>query len=514
MDDRFDAAPIGLLETTREGEVTAVNERAVTLLGLDPDRLPGAPIDAVFPASVENTVPNAIEGGLSERTAVEQYYPGLERWLEVTLVPTGGAVSIYLRDVSDRHRSQQRFEDLKGDLDRLTITNRLISDILAALVDASTREEIAETICDRLGDTDIYEFAWVGERELGGDEMVVRASAGETGRTLEQIGACLDDGVAPPEQRAIETATPAVVQPLGEEESVPKAIRRAAFADGLQSLLAIPLSYGSNVYGVVGIYSADQDAFSKRERSSFGTVGEMAGFAINASRHRNLLLSDTVVELTIELTDQAAPLVAASTAQGQLALDGTVPQGSELLCYVTVSQQPPETAAESLAAAAGVETVRVIGEYEDGGSIEVVLDEETPLGVLSTQGATIQHAEYEDGRGECTVELSPAEDVRRIAEAVTREYDGGVVAKRQRERELATSREFRDELSERLTERQENALRTAFFADYFESPRGSTAEEVAGALGITGPTLLHHLRAGQRKLLAEFFDATDQRHQG
>jgi predicted DNA binding protein len=84
------------------------------------------------------------------------------------------------------------------------------------------------------------------------------------------------------------------------------------------------------------------------------------------------------------------------------------------------------------------------------------------------------------------------------------------VAKRERERDVTTAREFRDELQDRLTDRQENALRTAFFANYFESPRGSSAAEVAKALDITGPTLLHHLRAGQRKLLAEFLAPGDE----
>jgi len=509
MDRRLEAAPMGLLETRPDGAVTAVSDRAATLLDVDPDRSEGRSIGEVFPESIDNSVPDAFEDGLSERKTVEQYYPGLDRWLEVTLAPVGESVVVYLQNVTGRHERERENEQLRGDLDRLTITNRLISDILAALVDASTREEIAATICERLGETDIYEFAWVGERELGGDELAIRASAGTTGRTLEQIGDCLDDGVAPPEQRVIETGTPEIVQPLGGKQSVPESIRRAAFADGLQSLLAIPLTYGSNVYGVVGIYSNDQDAFSERERASFGTVGEMAGFAINAARHRNQLLSDTLVELTLEITDENAPLVAASAASGELVLDGTVPQGSELLCYVTVTDRSPEAVAESLTEVEGVTAARVIGEYDTGGSLELRLAEETPLGLLATQGAAIQHAEYQNGHGECVIELSPAEDVRRVAEAVTREYEGGVVAKRQRERELATSREFRDELSDRLTDRQQNALRTAFFAEYFQSPRGSSAEEVADALGITGPTLLYHLRAGQRKLLSEFFDATD-----
>jgi predicted DNA binding protein len=92
---------------------------------------------------------------------------------------------------------------------------------------------------------------------------------------------------------------------------------------------------------------------------------------------------------------------------------------------------------------------------------------------------------------------------------VTRRFDAEVLAKREEEREIETAQEFRNDLHDRLTDRQETVLRTAFLADYFESPRGSAAEEVAAALDITAPTLLYHLRAGQRKLLEEFFQSTE-----
>ncbi len=509
MDDRFEMAPVGVLEISPNGAVRALNDRAETLLEAGSMSVHGEPISETFPESVENTVPTLIDDGVRQRKQFEEYYPELDRWLELTVIPLEEGVVVYLQDVGQRHSDEQQIESLRGDLDRVTITNQTISDILAELVDASSREEIAATLCERLGMTDLYEFAWVGEREIGGDELLISASAGTTGRTLDEIRACLEQNETPPEQRAIETGTPETVQPLGQAKSVPESIRRGAFADGLQSLLAIPLTYGSSVYGVVGIYSADQDAFSEREVASFGTVGEMAGFAINAARHRNLLLSDTVVELTLALTDRDAPFVAASKA-AKLTIDGIVPQGSELLCYVAVEDESPEQIAEAVTDFADVSDARVISEYESGGAVEVTMGDSTPLGMLSSLGGTIKRVEYTDGRGECTIELSPAEDVRRIVEAITREYDGEVIAKRQRERERTTPREFRETLSHRLTDRQENALRTAFFADYFESPRESTAEEVANALGITGPTLLHHLRAGQRKLLSEFFETSDR----
>ena len=508
MQDRYDSAPIGILEATHDGVVTAANDRATELLRHD--HPVDQPVSAVFPESIENTVPAAFDRSPPESNNVEEYYPELDCWFDISVVPTAESVTVYLQDVTDRHRDRQRIEQLRGDIDRLTITNKLISDILGELVDASTRTEIAETICDRLGETDIYEFAWVGERDPGSDDIQIQASAGTPGRTLEALGNSLDDGTVLPEQRAIETEAPVIVQPLGGDQSVPETVRRAAFADGLQSLLAIPLTYGSNVYGVVGIYSPDQDAFSERERASFETVGEMAGFAINASRQRSLIRSDSVVELTLELTDGDAPLVAvATTTDSRIVLDGVVGQGGDLYCYLRVEGQP-EAVADELDTTPDARESRILGTHESGGSLEVDLTPETPLGVLSAQGVTITHAEYENGRGECTIELSPETDVRRVASAITEEYDAQVLTKRRQERELTTPEGFRDALSDRLTDKQETALRTAFFADYFESPRGSSAEEVAETLDITGPTLLHHLRAGQRKLLAEFFERTDR----
>lgn len=508
MDDRHDDAPIGMIETTRAGTVTAANATAKGLLGRE--QLADRCVADVFPESVENTVPAVFDRSEPTTQDVEEYYPEPDRWFDVSVRPSGEGVIIYLQDVTDRHQDRQRIEQLRADIDRLTVTNTLISDILGELVDASSREEIAATICERLGGTDRYEFAWIGERELGSEEIRVQASAGTPGRTLDAIEETLAAGAVVPEQQAIETGLPEIVQPLGEEQTVPEGIRRAAFADGLQSLLTIPLTYGSNVYGVVGIYAADQEAFSQRERASFETVGEMAGFAINASRQRNLIRSDTVVELTIEFTDRDAPLVSVATAtDSRLVLDGVVGQGGDLYCYLVVEDNAPEAVAGRLAEVPEADETRVISDYETGGSLEVDLAPETPLGTLSAQGVTISSAEYENGRGECTIELSPGTDVRRVADAITHEYDAQVLAKRRRERELTTPQEFRDELSDQLTGKQETALRTAFFADYFESPRGSTAEEVADALGITGPTLLHHLRAGQKKLLAEFFDTTD-----
>ncbi|WEL18978.1 Putative light- and oxygen-sensing transcriptionregulator [Halorhabdus sp. SVX81] len=513
MDTGFEHAPIGILEVSPDGVVRDGNDAAASMLAVDAAASAGEPIDTVFPASVEGRVPQAFETPPDAELSFVEYYPELDRWLAVDLVPGDDAVYVYLRDETDGRRREQRLDSLRSDLRRLTIGNELIADVLGDLVGASTREEIAETICRRLGGTDIYAFAWVGERAVGSGEIVLQAAAGTTGRTLEQLKTALDGDADIPELRTIERGAPTIVGSLGEDKSVPEDIRRAAFADGLGSLLAVPLTYGSSVYGVVGIYAAERNAFSERERESFGTVGEMAGFAINATRNRSLLSSERVVELTFRLADPAAPLVAtAAETDARIDVTGVLAQGEELRCYVDAdTERSPDEIGAVLADHESVIETRTVAEYDGGGSIEVVQRAETPLGQLLSQGGTVQSATFGPDGDRVVVDLPPSEDVRRIADAITRRYDAAVIAKRERRRDERTTGEVRDSVTDRLTDRQEEALRTAFFANYFESPRGSSAEEVADALGITGPTLLHHLRAGQRKLLADVFEATDRR---
>jgi predicted DNA binding protein len=511
--DRLSGCPVGVIDVSDEGRVVDANDTAATVLDTDRDSLLDSHVDGVFPHSVERTLPRLFaDGRPDDDHEFEEYYPTLEQWLSVTVRPTDGDVRVYVEDATTRYERQQSADRLREQLDRMAVISELVSAILVELVGATSREDIAETVCRRLGETDRYEFAWFGEREIGGDDVVIRASAGTSDRTTAAIRESLGDDTETAEERAMETGEVSLVEPIADDPSVPEPIRQAAFADGLQSSLSIPLVYGDTVYGVVGLYSVEQDAFSERERSSFGTLGNVAGFAINAARHRNLLLSDTVTELTLEYSADGGPLAAASAAfDTDLSLDGVVArEESDVLCYVAVTGAETDALADHLADTDGVDRTRVIESSDSGGTVEVALDGETPVVSVSSLGGTIQSVSAEDGRGTLVVELPPGEDVRRISETIKREFDAELVAKQERERSVTTERDVRDALGDRLTDKQAEALRTAFFADYFESPRGSTAEEVADSLGVTAPTLLYHLRAGQRKLLSSFFEEDER----
>ncbi|WP_336037846.1 helix-turn-helix domain-containing protein [Halobacterium yunchengense] len=58
----------------------------------------------------------------------------------------------------------------------------------------------------------------------------------------------------------------------------------------------------------------------------------------------------------------------------------------------------------------------------------------------------------------------------------------------------------------RLTDRQLEAVRTAYDMGYFEQPRGANAGDVAAELGVAASTFTEHLAAAQRKLLADVLE--------
>ena len=510
MDDRLQRAPIGVLDVSTEGIVLDSNEIGQKLVdATDPT---GAPIADVFPRSVDDTLLTAFEGESVTETDFEEYYPDLDRWLTVSVVAPDEGGTVYVRDVTERRREKQSLQRLRQERKRTELIDDVRSDILGALVDATSREEIAETICRGLGETDLYEFAWVGERDVGRDGLVSRAVAGETGEIFGAVRDAVDDGtVTTPEERAVSSGRLQAAQPLTASSAVPESVRTAGFADGVQSALTIPVVYGSNVHGVVGVYASGTEAFSERERSSFETLGEIAGFAITAVRNRNLLLSDTVAEITFELGESSVLTRLSQSLDSTLKLDGLVPQADDaLLCFVSVEGDGIDRIDQETAGMEAIRRTRVISESDSGGSVELTIRGSTPLLAISSLGGTVRRARFEGGTGRLVVDLPPDGDVRRIVETVGREHDAEFVSKAERNRSVTTAREFRDELDERLTQRQQTVLRTAYFADYFESPRGSTAEEVATSLDITGSTLLHHLRAGQRKLLDAYLDGRTQ----
>jgi len=508
MNDQLRSVPIGIIEVTRDGTVTDLNDAAAAAIKADPEALRGADLLERFPKSADGTLRDAFGGKSPSPRSFEEYYPTVDRWLAVD-ISVDDSVLVSVRDRTEHRETERTVERLEQRLDRVQRIDGLVVAVLQRLLDASDRTEVGQTVCENLGGSDPYAFSMVADRDFPNDRLQVVADAGDADDLLDRIEAGLERTDSLPERQAVETGESQLVEAIAGDERIPRDVRQAAFGNGLQSCLAVPLSYQGTVYGVASVYSRREDGFSQQERAGLETLGSVAGFAIRAIRQEDLLVADTVTEVTIDVRDERLPFVrAAGEAEQALSFDGAVPRGDEsVVCYVAAGDAA-DGVGESLTEHDAVADVTWIRSEQDP-LLQVTLDGDTPVTALTRWGATVASGEYTPQSGQLVVEAPPEGDIRRMLEAVDDTASQlSLVAKEDRTYSPDPVEAFRDSLGERLTERQRTVLRTAYLSDYFESPRGSTSEEVAETLDITGPTVLYHLRRAQQKLI-EAFIATD-----
>jgi DNA-binding CsgD family transcriptional regulator len=520
LDDRLRAAPIGAIETSTDGRVLDADETAATTLQTTVDSLRGTDIREAFPRSAAGTLRAAFAGDSVTARSFEEYYPRTDRWLAVD-IDVGETVLVYVRDRTRRNEKQERVDRLERRLERVQEINGLVATVLQRVIDASDRGAVGRTVCERLGGTDLYRFAWVGERDFPDDTLQALAAAGDAPDLRDQIGDTLAEAGALPERAALETGETQLVGSIADDETVPRDVRRAAFGHGLRSCLAVPLAYRGTTYGVVSVYSGREDGFSDQERAGLETLARVAGFAIRALRQEDLLVADTLTEVTVQVRDESLPFVRAVREAGcALALDGAVPRGDgAVICYLGTGQSgdgtdgsagDPDDASPGIEATladdGAVTDVRRIG--DDGESqLQATLVGETPVTTLVAWGATVTAAEYAPDSARIVAEAPPDGDVRRMVEAVdATAAETNLVAKAETARTPDSAEAFRNDLDERLTDRQRSVLRTAHLSGYFASPRESTSEEVADTLDIAGSTLLYHLRRAERELVGAYFE--------
>ncbi|WP_241431233.1 bacterio-opsin activator domain-containing protein [Halococcus thailandensis] len=430
----------------------------------------------------------------SEDVASEAITAGVTDYLQ-----KGGGLDQYtvlanrIENAVAQRRAERRLESQRDELATLDRINVVIQDIVRGLVAAATREEIAATVCERIAAAELYEFAWIAERDAGG-EFTVRTGAGVDTDTVEI--AATDGGTARLPAELPETD----VVEVFEDGTGPWQI------DGEPPgpVAAVPLSYNEVVYGVLVVAATRADAFSKRERAGFAVLGEVAGFAIDAAQNTKLLLSDTALVLELRVVDEAAfPTTLTRRLDCRYLVDGVVPAADgAVLQYVTVEGTDPDRVRELAQESSVVEDCRLVSSHDEGGVFEIAT-RESPVNSIVDAGGTIDEWLVENGDGTMVVAVAPETDVRTMVAAFERAHPGSeLLSKHTVDRsDDATARQAVDE---RLTDKQRAALRAAYFAGYYEWPRRSTAEEIADSMGVSSPTLHNHLRKAQQQLLVAF----------
>lgn len=191
-----------------------------------------------------------------------------------------------------------------------------------------------------------------------------------------------------------------------------------------------------------------------------------------------------------------AELVALCEEADQYDFEELACHGNGAVVRVGVRRRLEEERLSSLEA---VDNWDYVAETEEGHVYVIAFTApEIPASVADRVGELVGTCDPElDERGATMSLIGPQEA---IADALEAYEDAGVSPDLRR---LGTYDGRRDPLEE-LTDRQEEVIRTAYDAGYYEVPREASTEEVAAELEVDSSTVAEHLQRAERNLLGQF----------
>ncbi|SIQ81748.1 PAS domain S-box-containing protein [Haladaptatus litoreus] len=431
---------------------------------------------------------------------------------------TQAALDRVSRESALREREQE-LEQQTERLERLHETTELLRDIEHLLVLSDSRSNMVSEVCERLAETDRFAMSWIGRPDETASQVIPEAWAGTERGYLDSVSLTLDgdsetEDKGEPAAMAIQSGDLTAIENVADVAGVTAGLqsddwRPEALMRGYQSVVAIPLVYRDYSYGVLAVYANRPDAFDALSREVFAELGETIAYAINAIETKRGLLTDQTVELDLRVHDSDDLLQRlAGNLDCQVAYEGVVAGNEdEDHLFITASMTDIEAVQSYLNGVVGVTNSRLVSERDENALFEVTVTEPLFASALVERGAVPESITASEESIRAVVNVPHTTEVREFVETLRARYPGlELAARRNRERPVQTVQTCRAAFEERLTDRQQQVLETAYLSGFFDSPRSTTGQEVAASLDITQPTFINHLRSAQRKLFDQLYE--------
>lgn len=436
-------------------------------------------------------------GSLDDR--IQQLVGLLAATTEAALDRVAGRADIRERDrvLADR---TARLELIEQVLEALR-------DVESLLIGAGTRDEIERQLCERLTEMSPYDFAWIGTVPPDSDTVEPRTWTGSEDGYLDEVS--FDVGGAEPAARTAETGKITVVSNVADH------LREAAWArtaidHDFQSVAAVPLVYGETTYGVLVVYATAANGFREPVSSVLGEMGELAAYSINNVETRRGILAERVTELELRIHEPKTFLNAVARVTGEsVSYREILPEERGTARVLFALSDPPVedvlALEEEFVAVDSLTHVTAGDEH----LFRATVGGETVAATLLQCGGLPRDVVADADETNVAVHIPQELDVRVFLERVRESYpDTELVSRRDVERQSRVRSDVREALEEKLTDRQREVLITAYNSGFFESPRETTGAELATLLGISQPTLTHHLREAQRRLFEVLYEGS------
>ncbi|WP_224332355.1 bacterio-opsin activator domain-containing protein [Haloprofundus halobius] len=397
-------------------------------------------------------------------------------------------------------------------LDRLNRVNSVIREVNAALVGAKSRDEAEERVCTRLSEAGPYCYVRICKPRATRETLTVSTTVGETLDPPQPRAATNGDlthGTAA--WRAYrERAT--IATGFGQDELAMLDDGDSdwgAWAErgGVRAFACVPIRYRDTVYGVLEVYTTEDDAFDEEEQSVLDELGKTIGHTVNAVESKRLLLTKGATEVELRLADDGPLFEMVAETEVELRLEGVTGTDPSVE-FFTVTDGDAEAFLERAADSESVARHRFVRETDAGALVQLVFDGESVTETLTDLGVTVDALVVDDS-GASVVALLPQDgDVGACMRGLRKAYDSAELqSRRQVERRPLTEGDFVSSVESDLTARQRNVLQAAYLAGYFDQPRESSGKDVATSLDISPATFHQHIRTGERKLVSKLFGA-------
>ena len=407
------------------------------------------------------------------------------------------ALLVTLTDQTEQRRRKRKLE-------WETELNRTLQQ---ALLDAGTRQEMGERVCEQLCHYG-YELAWTGE--VADNTLEPQVVAGEdpenlSARTYETAG----EDSATPGVWAARLREPQFINDL--TDMLEAEWQQQALRAGYRSSGAVPLVYEDVFYGVLVVYHDQLKQFDETEQDLLCSLGNLLAFAIHDVETRQALSSNERVTLELRVQGREYYLNDLirefESRSAECRVHGTAfHETNTTRQYVTVENLPIDSFEQSLQTHGAVEAVTPITKTAETGRFQVLVDQETPQAKLAAHGAIVNRSVVRIDGTEIGIELPNAIDTAETIDHLKESFDLSMESITETRSTQAGGQQYVPEEIESLTAKQAAALETAFHHGYFERPRKSDASEIATALDISHSTFLQHLRVAEQKLLQEFYE--------
>lgn len=514
----IDALEEGILLLDAEFTVIAVNDTVPTHTEMAEGELLGSRIESVLsPATLDRLLDRIEDVDVTEfplpvsraaiLTAEGNHVP-----VDISLLPrdhdgvASGYVLLYQPISGDGNPTREG--EVVRRLGLVNQFNTTLRRVTRSITDPRGRGDLETALCTALARAPQYDIVVILDGGAGSRAPSPRAWAGIDGDSVEDLVA----EAGPESDRRCPVRTALSTGEVQIEEGIHRRPeRRACLSDvapDVAAMAVVPIEHDSTDYGALAVYSSREGAFEDFEIRMLEELGEFAGFAYNMVAKEELLKTDSVIELEYRIDAPDSFLARASAGEEcHISLESVLPRGSEgLVHYLRVVGGSPEEIVGTADATADISEARVI--RKSGDVSWVLVHPATPCFVdtLAANNVNVRDLEADDGTLHLELEIDRRTDVSTVETILQARFDTVELrAKRRCERPAYSQTEYRNDVLQSLTAKQQQTLEAAYRSGYFERPRACTAAEIADTLDITASTFHQHLRVATGKLMDMVF---------